>query len=156
MSFETDLHHIATSLAIIAEALTKHAAAPQAPQVVPAPVQAAPAPAPKVAPTQVPVMIPTEQNLGNVQPAPTPTAPVTATPVAPAAATPVSASPSDCPIVDQPSLVAYVMGSYKEMGPVKGNMIQGVLAGQGISNINEAKPEQYAAIYAGVEALKAQ
>jgi hypothetical protein len=140
MSFETDLHHIATSLAIIAEALKSKT----------------PNDTRRDAPTSVPVMVPTEQNLGNVQPAPIPTAPAMVIPVAPAAATPVSASPSDCPIVDQPSLVAYVMGSYKEMGPVKGNMIQGVLAGQGISNINEAKPEQYAAIYAGVEALKAQ
>jgi hypothetical protein len=138
MSFETDLHHIATSLAIIAEALTKHAVAPQAPQVVPAPVQAAPAPAPKAAPV---VAAPVEVVV------PVAVAPVVA---------PAPAPTTDCPIVDQPSLVAYVMGSYKEMGPVKGNMIQGVLAGQGISNINDAKPEQYAAIYAGVEALKAQ
>ena len=68
---------------------------------------------------------------------------------------PVAAAPA-CPITDQPSLVAYVMASYKEMGPVKGNQIQGVLAALGIANINEAKPEQYVAIHAGVEALKAQ
>jgi hypothetical protein len=107
-----------------------------APAPVAAPVQAAPAPAPKAAPV---VAAPVEVVV------PVAVAPV----VAPAPTT-------DCPIVDQPSLVAYVMGSYKEMGPVKGNMIQGVLAGQGITNINDAKPEQYAAIYAGVEALKAQ
>ena len=64
--------------------------------------------------------------------------------------------PTDCPITDQQSLVQYVMSSYKAMGPVKGNMIQGVLAAQGIANINEAKPEQFAAIHAGIEALKAQ
>jgi hypothetical protein len=133
MSIETDLHHIATSLAIIAEALKYE---PQVHKSVPAPVQAAPAPAPKAAPV---VAAPVEVVV------PVAVAPV----VAPAPTT-------DCPIVDQPSLVAYVMSSYKEMGPVKGNMIQGVLAGQGITNINDAKPEQYAAIYAGVEALKAQ
>jgi hypothetical protein len=94
--------------------------------------------------------------VGNVQPAPTPTVPVMATPAAPAAPVPATASPSNCPITDQPSLVAYVMASYKEMGPVKGNQIQGVLAALGITNINEAKPEQYAAIHSGVEALKAQ
>ena len=54
------------------------------------------------------------------------------------------------------SLVAYVMASYKEMGPVKGNQIQGVLAALGITNINEATAAHYPAIYSGVEALKAQ
>jgi hypothetical protein len=132
MSFETDLHHIATSLATIAEALTKHA--PQAPQVVHAPVAPAPAPVAQVAPV---VTTPMEV-------------------VVPVAVAPVVAPADACPITDQPSLVAYVMASYKEMGPVKGNQIQGVLAALGINNINEAKPEQYAAIHNGVEALKAQ
>jgi hypothetical protein len=140
MTIESTLERIAISAErtelLIAKLIDVLNHAPQAPQVVPAPVQAAPAPAPKAAPV---VAAPVEVVV------PVAVAPV----VAPAPTT-------DCPIVDQPSLVAYVMGSYKEMGPVKGNMIQGVLAGQGISNINEAKPEQYAAIYAGVEALKAQ
>jgi hypothetical protein len=140
MTIESTLERIAVSAErtelLIAKLIDVLDHAPQAPQVVPAPVQTAPAPAPKAAPV---VAAPVEVVV------PVAVAPV----VAPAPTT-------DCPIVDQPSLVAYVMGSYKEMGPVKGNMIQGVLAGQGISNINEAKPEQYAAIYAGVEALKAQ
>jgi hypothetical protein len=133
MTIETNLASIAASLATIAEVLksripndTRQAAAPVA---VPAPV----APAPVVAPI------------------PTFTAPV----AAPVAAAPVQAAPA-CPISDQPSLIAYVMSIYKEMGPVKGNQIQGVLAALGINNINEAKPEQYAAIHTGVEALKAQ
>lgn len=134
MTIETNLASIAASLATIAEALksripndTRQAAAPVA---VPAPVAAAPAP---VA-----------------------TNPVFASPfAAPAAAAPVQVAPA-CPIADQASLVGYVMASYKEMGPVKGNQIQGVLAALGINNINEAKPEQYAAIHTGVEALKAQ
>ena len=135
MSIENNLASIAASLATIAEDLksrtpndTRQAAAPVA---VPAPVAAAPvvaAPAPVAAP----------------QPAP-----------APVVEAPVQAA-TNCPITDQASLVAYVMASYKEMGPVKGNQIQGVLAAMGITNINEAKPEQYAAIHAGVEALKAQ
>ena len=73
----------------------------------------------------------------------------------PVAAAPVQAAPA-CPITDQASLVAYVMASYKEMGPVKGNQIQGVLAALGITNINEATAAHYPAIYSGVEALKAQ
>jgi hypothetical protein len=132
MSIESNLASIATSLATIAEALTKHA--PQAHQVVPAPVAPAPAPVAPVAPV---VTTPMEV-------------------VVPVAVAPVVAPAPACPITDQPSLVAYVMASYKEMGPVKGNQIQGVLAALGITNINEAKPEQYAAIHSGVEALKAQ
>jgi len=135
MSIENNLASIAASLAVIAEALkthitndTRQAAAPVA---VPAHVADAPvvaAPAPVAAP----------------QPAP-----------APVVEAPVQAAPA-CPITDQPSLVAYVMSSYKEMGPVKGNQIQGVLAALGIANINEATTAHYPAIYAGVEALKAQ
>ena len=135
MSIENNLASIAASLATIAEALksrtpndTRQAAAPVA---VPAPVAAAPvvaAPAPVAAP----------------QPAP-----------APVVEEPLPAAPA-CPITDQASLVAYVMASYKEMGPVKGNQIQGVLAALGITNINEATAGHYPAIYAGVEALKAQ
>lgn len=133
MSIENNLASIAASLATIAEALksrtpndTRQAAAPVA---VSAPVAAAPA-----------VTIPT---------------PFTAPAAAPVAAAPVQTAPA-CPITDQASLVAYVMSEYKNLGPVKGNQIQGVLAALGITNINEAKPEQYAAIYSGVEALKAQ
>ena len=130
MSIENNLASIAASLAIIAEALkngTTHQAA--APVAVPAPVATAPV----------------------VAAAPVFTAPAPA----PAPVAPVQAAAA-CPITDQPSLIAYVMTSYKDMGPVKGNQIQGVLAAMGITNINEAKPEQYAAIHAGVEALKAQ
>lgn len=131
MSIENNLASIAASLAVIAEALkhtTRQAAAPVA------------APA---------------ENLGTFHSAPNPSAPVYSTPFTAPTAAPVQAAPG-CPITDQPSLVAYVMASYKEMGPVKGNQIQGVLAALGITNINEAKPEQYAAIHSGVEALKAQ
>jgi len=95
-------------------------------------------------------------------PAPVAAAPVVAAPapipapvVEAAPAAPVQAAPA-CPITDQPSLVAYVMASYKEMGPVKGNQIQGVLAALGIANINDATTAHYPAIYSGVEALKAQ
>ena len=135
MSIENNLASIAASLATIAEVLkrdrttdVRQAATPVA---VPAPVAAVP-----VVAATAPV----------AAPAPAP---------APVVEAPVQAAPA-CPITDQPSLIAYVMTSYKDMGPVKGNQIQGVLAALGIANINEAKPEQYVAIHAGVEALKAQ
>jgi hypothetical protein len=131
MSIENNLASIAASLATIAEVLKRDRTTdtPAAPVAVPAPVAAAPVVA---------------------APAPVP-APV----IEAVAAAPVQAAPA-CPITDQPSLVAYVMASYKEMGPVKGNQIQGVLAALGIANINEATTAHYPAIYAGVEALKAQ
>jgi len=157
MSIENNLASIAASLATIAEALKSHTTTDvrqaAAPVAVPAPVAAAPVVA---APAPIPAPVVATANLGNAQVAPTQTAPVMATPVAPAAPIPASASPSNCPITDQASLVAYVMASYKEMGPVKGNQIQGVLAALGITNINEATTAHYPAIYSGVEALKAQ
>ena len=131
MSIENNLASIAASLATIAEVLKRDRTTdtPVAAPAVPAPVAAAPVVA---------------------APAPVP-APV----VEAVAAAPVQAAPA-CPITDQPSLVAYVMSSYKEMGPVKGNQIQGVLAALGIANINDATTAHYPAIYSGVEALKAQ
>lgn len=48
----------------------------------------------------------------------------------------------------------YVMAKYKALGPVKGGMIQSVLTSLGVTNINEVKPEQYAAFHAGVEAIQ--
>ncbi len=133
MSIENNLASIAASLATIAEVLKRDRTTdtPAAPVAVPAPVAAVP-----VVAATAPV----------AAPAPAP---------APVVEAPVQAAPA-CPITDQPSLIAYVMTSYKDMGPVKGNQIQGVLAALGIANINEAKPEQYVAIHAGVEALKAQ
>lgn len=130
MTIESKLDRIAELLEVLirAQTTTHQAAAPVAPT---APV-------------------------GNAQPAPTPTAPVMATPVALAAPAPASVSPSNCPITDQASLVAYVMSEYKNLGPVRGNQIQGVLAALGITNINEATAAHYPAIHAGVEALKAQ
>jgi len=46
------------------------------------------------------------------------------------------------------------MGAYKEMGPTKGALIQGVLTQLGYQNINDVKPEHYGSLYQGVEALK--
>ena len=58
------------------------------------------------------------------------------------------------PFTDGKGLIDYVMASYKALGPQKGANIQGVLTGMGYQNINDVKPEHYAALYAGVEALK--
>ena len=69
----------------------------------------------------------------------------------PATPTPVS---QGAPFTDGAGLIAYVMGAYKEMGPTKGALIQGVLTQMGYQNVNDVKPEHYPALYQGVEALK--
>ena len=58
------------------------------------------------------------------------------------------------PFSDPKGLIDYVMGAYKALGPQKGAMIQGVLTGLGYQNINDVKPEHYAALHTGVESLK--
>jgi len=70
---------------------------------------------------------------------------------APVAVVPVAAG---APFSDGKGLIDYVMASYKALGAAKGANIQGVLTGMGYQNINDVKPEHYAALYAGVEALK--
>ena len=59
------------------------------------------------------------------------------------------------PFSDSTSLVAYVMGVYRQIGAAKGAGIQNVLTSLGASNLTDVKPEQYAAFHAGIEALKA-
>ena len=80
-----------------------------------------------------------------------PAPPTFAPPAFTAPAAPVAPS---APFSDGQGLIAYVMAAYKEMGPTKGANIQGVLTSLGYQNINDVKPEHYAALYQGVEALK--
>jgi hypothetical protein len=108
-------------------------AAPVAPapvvQVAPAPVVAAP-----VAPVAVPAM---------------PDAPFW-----PKTEAVVAAQTAGAPFSDGKGLIDYVMASYKALGAAKGSQIQNVLTGLGYQNINDVKPEHYAQLFAGVEALK--
>jgi hypothetical protein len=108
------------------------------------------APAAPVAPAPAPV----------VQVAPVVTAPVVAAPAMPAPPAFVAAAPAPAPVAggapfsDGKGLIDYVMGAYKALGAAKGSQIQTVLTGLGYSNINDVKPEHYAQLFAGVEALK--
>ena len=120
------------------------------PTPTPAPVQevAAPKPAPTpVAPAPVPVAV-------------APAAPVTASPSNAMPAPPVFSAPTPAPAAahvpfsDTKGLIDYVMGVYRQIGPQKGAGIQAVLTSIGCQNINDVRPEQYAAMFAGVEALK--
>jgi hypothetical protein len=112
---------------------------------------AAPAP---VAPTPAPVVQAAPITVSVVD---TP-APVAAAPAMPAPPTFVTPAPAPAaigaPFSDPKGLIDYVMGAYKALGPQKGALIQGVLTGLGYQNINDVKPEHYAALHTGVEALK--
>jgi hypothetical protein len=64
------------------------------------------------------------------------------------------ASTTKAPFSDAKGLMAYVMESYKTLGPVKGSEIQNILVKLGYQNINDIRAEHYDALFAGVEALK--
>jgi hypothetical protein len=95
-----------------------------------------------------------------VQVAPVVAAPVVAAPAMPAPPAFVAPAPAPAPVAggapfsDGKGLIDYVMGAYKALGAAKGSQIQTVLTGLGYSNINDVKPEHYAQLFAGVEALK--
>jgi hypothetical protein len=112
---------------------------------------AAPAP---VAPTPAPVVQAAPITVSVVD---TP-APVAAAPAMPAPPSFVAPAPAPAatgaPFSDPKGLIDYVMGAYKALGPQKGALIQGVLTGLGYQNINDVKPEHYAALHTGVEGLK--
>ena len=131
---------IESKLDALTLAINNLAAAFAGKQSAPAPVAAAPAP------VQQPIAPPVA-----TAPAPTmPPPPVFAMPAAPAPA----AAPT-APFSDAKGLLSYVMASYTALGAAKGAQIQNVLTSLGVANINDVKPEQYAALFAGVEALKA-
>lgn len=58
------------------------------------------------------------------------------------------------PFSDPKGLLAYVIASYNALGAQKGAGIQQVLVANGYQNINDVQPDHYAALYAGIEALK--
>jgi hypothetical protein len=87
-------------------------------------------------------------------------APVVAVPVvapvvaAPVVAAPVVAAPVADTFASKEEMTAFVMDTYKALGPIKGAGIQQVLASVGVKNLNEITPDMYAAIKAGVSALR--
>jgi hypothetical protein len=112
---------------------------------------AAPAP---VAPTPAPVVQAAPIHVSVVD-TPAPVAAAPSMPAPPSFAAPVVApAATGAPFTDGKGLIDYVMSAYKALGPQKGALIQGVLTGLGYQNINDVKPEHYAALHTGVEALK--
>lgn len=136
---------------VVTPALAAQAAkSKKAEKVEPAPVVAAPLPV--IEPVAAPVF--------------TAPAPVVATPApvaaqmppppvftAPAQSAPAHVATS-APFSDPKGLLAYVIASYNALGAQKGAGIQQVLVANGYQNINDVQPDHYAALYAGIEALK--
>lgn len=154
-TIESNLDSIAQSLKIIADLLTvqtatkavTNAPVPQAP--VAAPVQVAHA----IAPVPVPVVA--------VSPDPVPASPMMPTlpvftEVVPAAvqAGPTAPVTSDPAFANKQAMMDFVLSSYKALGTEKGAKIQDVLTGLGFRNINDAPPETWGALKAGIDALK--
>jgi hypothetical protein len=110
------------------------------------------APAAPVAQAPAPVAAPLTVTVPTPAPVAAPVMPAAPTFVAPA---PVAAVAAGAPFNDAKGLLEYVMGAYKALGAEKGQQIQGVLTSMGYQNINDVKPEHYAQLHAGVEALKA-
>ena len=83
-----------------------------------------------------------------------PTAP--AMPPLPTFVAPVEAPSlvSVVPFTDTKSMIQYVTEAYKAMGTERGAKIQDVILSLGVHHLNEIMPDQYGALYAGVEALK--
>lgn len=142
MSLETEIKNLAAAVIALTAKIEGINVAPAAP-VVQAP---APAFKPGIAsagPDNIPAPAPVAT--------PAPVMPAAPSFVAPA---PVAAPAAGAPFNDPKSLLEYVMGAYKALGADKGQQIQGVLTQLGYQNINDVKPEHYAQLHAGVEALK--
>lgn len=110
----------------------------------------------QITPVAAPVVAakkPVEVEIPVLVPAKVEAAPIPAVVVAPVV---ISAAPvATCPITNGKELMDFVMSAFKSMGPEKGARIQEVLQSIGCAAINEVRPDQYAALYAGIEALKA-
>jgi hypothetical protein len=119
---------------------------------VSAPAPVAPSPTPVVQAAPVPVAAPVAAPVMPAPPSFTPAAMAPAMNPLPTAT--ATSTTSSAPFSDGKGLIDYVMGAYKALGPQKGAQIQNVLTGMGYQNINDVKPEHYAALHTGVEALK--
>lgn len=141
MSLETEIKTLAAAVIALTAKIEGINVAPAAP--------VAQAPAPVAAPVTVTVATPASVAAPVAAPVAMPAAPSFAAPA------PVAAVAAGAPFNDPKGLLEYVMGAYKALGAEKGQQIQGVLTSMGYQNINDVKPEHYAQLHAGVEALKA-
>lgn len=75
-------------------------------------------------------------------------------PPPPSFLTPVEPPKPATPFTDTRGMIQYVTDAYKAMGAQKGARIQEIILSLGVQNINDITPEQYPALYTGIEALK--
>jgi hypothetical protein len=144
MSLELKIESLIVAINTLTVAINERGThASIAPVVTPAPV-----PAPVAAPVVVATPAPVAAAI--VAPVAAPVMPAPPTFIAPVAVSVTTGAPFN----DPKGLIEFVMTSYKNLGPAKGAGIQGVLTGLGYQNINDVKPEHYAALFSGIEALK--
>jgi len=117
----------------------------KAEKVEPAPVVAAPLPVIEPVAAPAPVVATPAPVAAQMPPPPVFYAPAQSAPAHVATSAPFS---------DPKGLLAYVIASYNALGAQKGAGIQQVLVANGYQNINDVQPDHYAALYAGIEALK--
>lgn len=112
-------------------------------------------------PAEVPVVVEAPAPVVVAQPAPVVVPEPVAAPVAAPSMPPLPDFAAPAPVVPAPAapfsdpkgMIQYVTEAWKALGP-KGPKMQEVIVGLGHHNINEIRPDQYGALYAGVEALK--
>ena len=114
-------------------------------------------PAPAVIEAPAPVVVTPAIPAPVVVAAPEPVAAPVAAPIMPplpdfAAPAPAPQTPA-APFSDAKGMIQYVTEAWKALGP-KGPKMQEVIVGLGHHNINEIRPDQYGALYAGIEALR--
>lgn len=112
-------------------------------------------PAEPAVPVAAPAPMPAPTLVAAPAPAPAPAAPaMPAPPVFEAPAAAPAPAATTAPFADGAGLLAYIMQAYKDIGSVKGQAIQPILAQMGYTNVNDVKPEHYVSFYQQVEALK--
>jgi len=159
MSLENELKKNTAALVALTEALgqSSGAATTAAPVAPPVTVVEAPV-APPVTVVEAPVAPPvTVVEAPVATSAPIPTAPVAMpgfTPPAPVASAPVPLGKA--PFNDAVTMVNYVSGVYQEIGATHGEALQAVMIDLKVTNINDVAADQYDALYAAIEAVKAQ
>ena len=151
MSLEAKIEALTAAVANLTQVIVKIEAAGMqgnAPSATPVPASVVTPTAPAPAPMAPVVPTPAAASPSNVMPPPPSFAPPVAPPVAAAPA------PTGVPFNDAKGLMTYAMALYQALGPQKGAQIQDAMRSLGIQNINETKPEQYAALYNAFEQLK--
>lgn len=96
------------------------------------------------------VVIPNPEPVPTVPPIPAPAPAPTVPPVPTPAPAPASET---SPFADQKQFMEYCMKKYKELGPIKGGMIQQILIELGASSIMNLLPTKYSEFYKRVEML---